>query len=500
MKYDVIIIGGGLGGLTAGSKLAKDGKKVMLVEQHNIPGGCATTFKRRGYTMDVGLHETDGLNETDTKTRIFNDLKVFDNVEFLRVPEFYRFVNGRVDIAVSDDYRKAEKEFIEKFPAEESGIRKFMRVVTGIKKEVNKMPREIWKTLMQIPIFPLLYPNIVRYNNKSIGEFVDSIVENEDLKLALIANVGYYHDNPYTLSMLYFGVGQGGYYLGGGHYIKGGSQKLSDYLAGFIEESGGEVVLGHLVTKILVENKKAVGIDYRKTSGEKEAKKAYADVIIANAAVPNVATELLPTPEAEVLKKEIMGMEVACSLLSIYLFFKTPAKEYGCKHYSNFIFSSKIKSMKDLNYNMDYKERGFVFVDYSQIDPQLSPEGKGVGAICTVDYLKNWENLSDDEYRTKKEVAARDFIERLDELFPGIKEGIDFYEVGTPKTIRRYTLNPSGTPYGFAQIPSQSGMKRMKRKSPIKNLYFASAWTMPGGGFTGAILSGYFCAEEILRK
>ncbi len=500
MKYDVIIIGGGLGGLTAGAKLSREGKKVMLVEQHNIPGGCATTFKRRGYTMDVGLHETDGLDETDIKTEIFNDLKVFDNVEFLRVPEFYRFVNGNVDIAVSDDCRKAEEEFIEKFPSEEKGIRKFMRVVTGIKKEVNKMPREIWKTLIQIPIFPLLYPNIVRYNNKSVGEFVDLIIRDEDLKLALIANVGYYHDNPYTLSMLYFGVAQGGYYLGGGHYIKGGSQKLSDYLAGSIKERGGEVVMGHLVTKILIEDKKAVGIDYRKTSGEKETKKAYADVIIANAAVPNVANKLLPTAEARVLKKEIMGMEVACSLLSIYLFFKTPAKEYGCKHYSNFFFSSKIKSMKDLNYDIDYKERGFVFVDYSQIDSKLAPEGKGVGVICTVDYLKNWENLSDDEYKAKKEVAARDFIKRLNEHFPGIKEGIDFYEVGTPKTIRRYTLNPLGTAYGFAQIPSQSGMKRLKHKSPVKNLYFASAWTMPGGGFTGAILSGYFCAEEILSK
>ena len=109
-------------------------------------------------------------------------------------------------------------------------------------------------------------------------------------------------------------------------------------------------------------------------------------------------------------------------------------------------------------------------------------------------------NLSDDEYKAKKEEAACDFIERLNELFPGIKDGIDFYEVGTPKTIMLYTLNPLGTPYGFAQIPSQSGMKRMKHKSPIKNLYFASAWTMPGGGFTGAILSGYFCVEEILRK
>ena len=377
MKYDAIIIGGGLGGLTAGSKLAKEGKKVMLVEQHIVPGGCATTFKHGNYTMDVGLHETEGLDENDTKTKIFNDLKVFDNVEFLRVPEFYRFINGRVDIAVPDDYRKAEAEFIRNFPAEEKGIRKFMSVVTGIRKEVGKMPRETWKILLQIPIFPLLYPNIARYSNKSMGEFVDSIVKDEDLKLSLVANFGYYHDNPYTLSMLYFSVAQGGYYLGGGHYINGGSQKLSDYLAGFIKENGGEVVLGHLATKILIENKRAVGIEYVKTVGGKETKKAYAEVIIANAAVPNVANELLPTEEAEVLKKEIKEMKIACSLLSIYLFFKKPAKEFGCKHYSNFIFSSKIKSMKEFNYDMDYKERGFVFVDYSQIDSQLAPEGVG---------------------------------------------------------------------------------------------------------------------------
>ena len=88
MHYDVIIIGAGLGGLTAGAKLAREGRSVLLLEQHDRPGGCATTFKRRDFTMEVGLHEMDGLHTADMKNRIFADLGVFDRVEFLQVPEF----------------------------------------------------------------------------------------------------------------------------------------------------------------------------------------------------------------------------------------------------------------------------------------------------------------------------------------------------------------------------------------------------------------------------
>ena len=83
MKYDVIIIGAGLGGLTAGAKLAREGKKVLIVEQHSKPGGCATTFKRGDFTMEVGLHEMDGPSPRDMKTRIFNELEVSGNVEFI---------------------------------------------------------------------------------------------------------------------------------------------------------------------------------------------------------------------------------------------------------------------------------------------------------------------------------------------------------------------------------------------------------------------------------
>ena len=86
-----------LGGLTAGAKLAKEGKKVLLIEQHSQPGGCATTFRRGVYTMEVGLHEMDGPSPRDMKTRIFTELEVFNNVEFIKVPEFYHFVNDNLE-------------------------------------------------------------------------------------------------------------------------------------------------------------------------------------------------------------------------------------------------------------------------------------------------------------------------------------------------------------------------------------------------------------------
>ncbi len=99
----------------------------------------------------------------------------------------------------------------------------------------------------------------------------------------------------------------------------------------------------------------------------------------------------------------------------------------------------------------------------------------------------------------RKEKIAKELLTRLEQVIPNISNEIEYMEVATPKTIQKYTLNPEGTAYGYAQIPQQSGMHRLSNKSSIKNLYFASAWVNPGGGFTGAILSGWFCANEILQ-
>ncbi|MHA1218366.1 MAG: phytoene desaturase family protein [Candidatus Heimdallarchaeaceae archaeon] len=501
MKNDIIVIGAGLGGLFSGAKLAKEGKKVLLIEQHTIPGGCATVFKRKGYTFEVGLHEMDGLHEDDFKVNIFKDLNIYENVEFLEIPEFYRFTNGRVDIVIPHNVDQAIKNLVRVFPDEESGIRKYFDVIINLPKEMFRFPKKKWKQLLLFPFVPILYPKLAKYLKMSLGDFLDTIITNDDLKLVLLANLGYYHDDPYSMAMSWYCMAQSNYYTGGAHYIKGGSQKLSDYLSQFILDNGGEVLLGYRVEKIIVENNRAIGVEFRKTrSDNTETKKVFADEIIANASVPNVVNNLLSSDEATVLKAKTKELKTSCSLFSIYIGFKKPIKEIGNKYYSTFILNSGVKNQTDLAncFKGDLSSKGFVFVDYSQIDSQLAPEGKGVGSICTIDYTSVWENLTKEEYNKKKEEVAQTFFNRLERVIPGIKQEIDYYEVATAKTIERYTLNPQGSVYGYAQTPEQAVPNRIKQKSPIENLYFASAWTFPGGGFGGAIISGYLCAIGIL--
>ena len=477
MNYDCIIIGAGLSGLTAGAKLSKEGRKVLLVEQHAVPGGCATTFRRKDFLFEVGLHEMDGLHQKDMKTKIFRDLEVMGAVEFIKVPEFYRFVHKNYNIVIPHDPEAAKTVLLQYFPDEKPGIDAYFHQVLNAREIIKNSENEA---------------------EKNLGEFLDSIIVSNDLKLALLGNLGYFHDDPYSMSLSYYSVAQGSYYTGGGYFIKGGSQKLSDYLAGYISKKGGNVLLNHRVTEILTENNRAVGITCKKKNSD-EIVKAYGTYIISNAAIPQVAYNLLPEGQSGPLREAVQKRTIGASLLSLYLGFKKPLKELGYTYYSTFVFDDSIDSPRDIlpNNHSDFATRSFTFVDYNQIDAALAPKGKGVGVICCMDYTKDWEGLSRKEYLDKKEWVAQVFIDKLEKIIPGIRENIEYYEAGTSKTIERYTLNPQGAVYGFAQTPENVKLEAVKS---VDNLYFASAWTKIGGGFSGAIFNGYLCAFDIIRN
>jgi phytoene dehydrogenase-like protein len=477
MKYDIIIIGAGLGGLTAGAKLSREGKKVLLIEQHDRPGGYATTFTRGDFILEVGLHEMYGPSPGDIKSKIFNDLDVFKNVEFIRLPEFYRFTNGRFDVTIPHDPVVAAERLSGLFPGETEGIKAYFDQILKPKKKVFESERQ----------------------DKSLGEFLDSIIANEDLKLILLGNLGYFHDDPYSLSLSYYSISQGSYFTGGASFIKGGSQKLSDHLAGFIKNNGGEVLLNHRVIGIKTDGHNVTGVLFKRRNDHGTViAEASADEIIANSAMPNVA-DLLPEGYGSELKNQLINQKTGASLLTLYLGFKRPVKELGYRYYSTFIYDPSVKSQKDIltNNRDDFTVRNFTFIDYSQVDSMLAQAGKSVGTICCIDYLKDWEGLERKTYLDKKEKVATDLIKRLEKLIPGIGNIIEYYEIGTPYTLQRYTLNPGGAVYGFAQTPSRKGIDTSKLPD---NLHFASAWGKTGGGFSGAIYGGYLCAIGILRK
>ncbi len=504
MNYDAIIIGAGLGGLTAAAKLAKSGKKILLLEQHSIPGGCATTFKRKGFTVEVGLHELDGFGDNDLKSQIFKEFNVFDNVDFIRLPEFYRTVWKNNEFVFPEGLEQAKSKLINKFPHEEQGILKYFNFITGLGTEISMLPRNKWAKIIKGALFPIFFPKLVKSTRTTVGDFIDETIKDEHLKLILLSNLTYYDDNPYNLGLFYFAAGQSSYYTSGSYFIKGGSQKLSNYLMNFIIKNGGEVKLRSKANKILTENRKVKGVQYsHKQNKTTEATNefAYADVIIANTAIPNLTSGLLPDKESEILNNQIKSLKGGPSILTLYLGFKSKLSEIGNKHYSTFVIDDTVQSVKDMHKNAhaDFDKRSFVFVDYGIIDSALAPDGKSVGVLCTMDYYDDWAHLNKEDYKEKKEIVKSSLIERLEKLLPGIKEQIEYSELATAKTIERYTLNPKGSPYGYAQSLNQTARNRLKQKSIIPGLYYASAWTSPGGGFTGAIYSGYLCALAVLK-
>ena len=479
MKYDIIIIGAGLGGLTAGAKLAKDGKKVLVLEQHDRPGGCATTFKRKDFTMEVGLHEMDGLHPRDMKTRIFMDLGIFEKVEFLEVPEFYRFINNRYDIVVPHDAEEAKEILLENFPEEKDGIDSYFHHVLNAKmiiKESAKKP------------------------DRSVGEFLDEIIGNEDLKLVLLGNLAYFHDDPYSLSWLYYLTAQGSYYAGRANFVKGGSQMLSNALRDVIMENGGTVKLNRLVTSIEFEGEIATGVIYHDVKDKiKISSVDKADDIIANGAVPNLANQLLPASLGNKLSEQIKENHIGASLLTVYYGFNKALKDIGNKYYSTFIFDDSVHNQSNIlaNNHSDFSTRSFTLVDYSQLDSNLAPEGKSVGAVCCVDYPEDWKTLGREAYRKKKDKVAEIITERCEKIIPGFKEAVEYVEIGTSLSVKRYTLNPEGAVYGFAQnLDKPSGYL----SALPQNIHIASAWGKFGGGFSGAIFSGYMTAIDVLRK
>ncbi len=240
-------------------------------------------------------------------------------------------------------------------------------------------------------------------------------IENEDLKLILQANLLYYHDNPHTMSMIYYAAAQSSYINGGGHFIKGSSQNLSNYLKQVIEDNNGQVLLGKKVSRILVEGKKACGVFFKDSFNTALPEtKITAEVIIANVAIPLVK-EMLHETESLKIAHKTAHLKVACSLLSIYIGFKKEIKELGNLHYSTFVVGDNVRSINDIHENNkgNWANKNFVFVDYSQIDAQLAPKGKSVRVICAADYISDWDQLDSETYKAKKEEVAQLFFKRL---------------------------------------------------------------------------------------
>jgi all-trans-retinol 13,14-reductase len=482
---NVAIIGAGLGGLSAGALLAKNGYKVTILEQHNIVGGCATTFKRKGgFTCEVGLHEMDGVYSNKVIKEIFEELGVYENVEFVKPNEFFRMKMDGFEFVMPDNLKDAKEKLIKIFPDSQKSVIEYFDIIENISNAFETLSSFSLKNLFAMP--SAIY-NILKYKDKSLQDVFDKLFNDEYLKIILNTNMNYYHDNTKELNFLLHAVAQHSYFTGHGWFIKGGSQKLSDYLASVVLENGGTII-----TKAMVESIENNSLTYS-LSNQKQTLEF--DKLISNISP-------MQTYEMAGIKHDEEKKQIAESLLTIYLGFSKNLKEiYKENSYSNF-FLKEVHKLEDFNNSRTTptKERGFAFIDYSQIDSALTKDNnKSFGVLTTVDYLRDWKNLSEKEYKEQKEIVLESFLNELEKEYPNIKEYIEYREVATAKTMQRYLKTPNGTAYGFA--PSvQQFFKVPQTKSPkMKNLYFVGQWVI-GGGFSPALTSGKLCYDAIAKS
>jgi phytoene dehydrogenase-like protein len=501
-NFDAVIIGSGLGGLSCATAFARQGFRALVLEQHDRPGGYATTFKRPGgFEFDVSLHST-VMGGTGGVHNVIPGFPEITEVEFHDHPSLYRMILPDYDIRVpQSDVQGYAAELTRLFPEEKEGIAALIGDMKGVTADIEKLSasRDV-----DMSRFPVEFPNLVRSSMMTWGGMVDARLSDPKLKSIFSALWGYYGLPPSKLASFYYAMPTYSYLTEGGRYPKGKSQALSNAFVKFIESQGGSVKLKARVEEILVKDGAAYGV---KTADGTEY---TGKVVISNANAFDTFKKMMSEEDllAEYVKKWD-GYSVSISCFQVFLGLKKDlAGQLGITDSEIFLSDGyDMEADYEAALRADVENCGYGVTIYDNIYEGYSPDGKNTLNLLVLQGYDHWERYEADyfkgektEYRAEKERMADTLIRRIEErLMPGLADAIEVKEIGTPLTNVRYTSNYRGAMYGWDQTMSNSGSTRVPHSTPVKNLFLSGAWSNPGHGYTAVIYSGLSCFGEIMQ-
>jgi phytoene dehydrogenase-like protein len=511
-RYDVVVIGAGLGGLTAGAILARAGRKVLVIERSNSVGGAASSYKSGDLFVEGSLHETsDPHDPRDPKHHVLTRAGVIDAVRWIPSGTFYEARGGPLDqpFVLPDNFDAARRALTERFPDARAGIHQLLEEMERIASAMGTLsqgsgafrkPREALGALLNLL-------SGFRDWRLPLSQKLDRVFgDNEAVKCALAANLSYYHDDPATLWWVFFAIAQGGYLLSGGRYVQGGSQRLSSALARAIKVAGGEVLVRRVVSGI------APGMQGHSSTVTHSARdgsdaQAVECVRIVGNAAPAALAPLMPAASAEKLTANDRRHMPSISLFALTLGLSRPPREFGISAYSTQLLPPEMARLSDYaqGTTLMADEPGnrmppMSIVDYAAIDSGV-PAPPYVLLICGPDRLSNWDSSDMDAYREKRGRWQQAIVGYLSSVYPGLADAVVASSFNTALSVRQYLNAPDGAVYGYAPTPPRS-IWRLPVRSPrtaVPGLYLASAYA-GFGGYTGVVQSAGACADMILRE
>jgi len=486
--YDAIVVGSGLGGLTAAALLAHTGRRVLVVERHDRVGGYAHAFRRRRYRFDSAVHVVGGCDESGLEgpglvDRVLRAVGARERCEFVRLDPFYEADYPGLRLTVPGGLEAFVAAHASAFPAEEKGLRRLVQLCVDLRREAERAPDPSF--VSDLVRLRKLYPTLVRHHRATLAQVMGESIADPRLAAVFATLWPFLGLPPARVSFLYWATMLTSYAADGAFYCRGTFQRLADALARGLEEAGGELLLRSPVRRILVSDGRVRGIVLE------NGQRIEAPLVISNADARQTFEELVGAehlPPAFLPK--LRRMRPSVSAFVVYCASTIDPRSHGLAHES-FCFPSW-----DHDAHFRSTETGapgwLTITTPTQADPALAPAGEHLYILTTL-----VSHRSAHGWREEKGPMTERLLALAERRVPGLRASLTFVEAGTPRTMERYTRNTAGAIYGWDLAPDQVGPGRLPSLSPVTGLALAGHWTRPGGGIYGVVTSGVETARRV---
>ena len=488
-SYDAVVIGAGIGGLTAGALLARAGKKVLVVEAGTVPGGCARARRRGSYTFDTADHLIMGCAPESPFgpgliDSLLSHLGVRDRCEFLRMDDpIYVARFPELTVAVPRGREAYLNAHLRHFPDDAGGLRRLVELSAQICRELIAFPTK--SRLLDLLLTPRRFPALFRYRNATMREVIDRELSDPRLKAVYETLWSWIGPPPSRASFVAWAVMMAMYVEDGAYYCRGSFQRLADAFAAGLQSAGGELLLGTRVTRIFAEGRRVRGVTLD------NGQQILAPVVLSNIDARETFERLLgPDHLPARFLRRLRRMEVGHSVVALYAATDLDVRALGAQHDTS-LFT-------EWDHEQSYAKALAGEVSLLSVliptlkDASLAPSGEHLVILKTIAPSRGGETSFDDVK------LANRMLERAEQVLPGLRQHLTFVDEAAADARSGSRLHLLETYAGWAASPRQFGPRRLPQATPVAGLLLVGQWTQPGHGIWTVIASGLGAARLVL--
>lgn len=499
-KYDCIVIGAGNAGLMAALELTHKGKKVLVLESNNVPGGFATSFMRGRFEFEVSLRELlDYGNEERPGTiyKMFQKYGLTDKIKFVPCKEAYHVYckENHTDYILPFGIQEYVDKMTEYVPKSRLSMKKFFVLAEEVKLALAYM--EANKKQIDFNVLQNDYPNFVKVASSSVDKVLDALNMPKKAQDIMTSYWVYFGSSTKNLSFIHFAITLLNYIKFGAVIPTKRSHEISSILADEIEKNGGKIKYLSTVQEILFDNGNVMGV--RLSDG----KDFMSNHIIYNGSPTLlygklIEKELIPKEAFKLTNSRVLGARG----FTVFLGLNQSAEDIGLTEYNYFIFHS-LNSNTEFEKMSTLKNNSCIATVINNLLPNASPKGTTILTLTSLFFGNAFnEKVTEENYFELKNQIAENIINNFEETTGvNIRNYIEEIEIASPITYARYGGHPDGTIYGYKLTGLDNLLPRIMSQETeeyLKNIHLCGGFDSRANGYSSTYLSGYLAAKSTL--